>query len=224
MRAAALIQRKEALVWLWVVRKTHCVDKDVAQKIARMIFSGFIPGVELSVFDFRRDVYLQTPPVNVISWDLNEQLFRFRPTNEKEWKSFRNHQNMYHHTHPQVKRYFPSFTNSMVHLVAIAENCQMPNTLLRVVSLKVCLDEHGWKLVGIQIVGERCYWTGPFGIYVDFDIEQIINICETHYVDQYGWSSAYISLTDPPPLTREEYLAKYATLEQDGHYWYKRPL
>jgi hypothetical protein len=45
-REEAQKRQKEAILWLMVVRRRkQFVVKDIAQKIARLIFSGFVPGI-----------------------------------------------------------------------------------------------------------------------------------------------------------------------------------
>jgi hypothetical protein len=44
-RKEAQSRQKEAILWLMVQQRKQLVVKDIAQKIARVIFSGFVPGV-----------------------------------------------------------------------------------------------------------------------------------------------------------------------------------
>jgi hypothetical protein len=57
---------------------------------------------------------------------------------------------------------------------------------------------------------------------VDVYITHIVAKDGVHLISRDGWTAAYDVWDKPPPPTRQEYLAKYSTLEADGRYWYKK--
>lgn len=64
------------------------------------------------------------------------------------------------------------------------------------------------------------FWEGPYGVRVPNDIPSIWSADGVNYLTKRGFMSLVLGMNPPP--TRDEYLEKYATLDADGHYYYKR--
>jgi len=62
------------------------------------------------------------------------------------------------------------------------------------------------------------YWNGPYGIRVPLSVGVVLCSDECNHLDQDG---SMTEMYNPSPPTKEEYLAKYTELREDGHYWWK---
>jgi hypothetical protein len=64
---------------------------------------------------------------------------------------------------------------------------------------------------------ENGYWVGPFGIRVPLSIDNVKDYDDCNNIFQDGGTTEMRPYN--PPLTRNQYLEKYAVLK-DGHYWW----
>lgn len=67
-------------------------------------------------------------------------------------------------------------------------------------------------------MSEKKFWVGPYNIRADEQVYQVPSLDGVNWIDRDG---AETDLRGGGPLMgKHEYLQKYGTKDEEGHYWY----
>jgi len=62
------------------------------------------------------------------------------------------------------------------------------------------------------------YWLGPYDVRIPLELDSVTASDGTNMLDKNGVQSTVFVWNT---LTKDQWLAKYADMRADGHYWYK---